>query len=317
MSRFTTIFPWLRPRRSGALVLMYHRIGNPPGADPWDLFVSEEHFGEQLSLLKKEFRVVPLLQLVEWVIKRRPIPERTICLTFDDGYQDNYERAMPLLEKYQLPATFFIVTGMMGKEGYWWDRLLDLLLAPGLLNTTERKALLQWRWPEEPPAAAVRWFLDRWTALKPMPLAAIEQSLDSDPGPGPGNFLPAATDNRIMNWSTLHMMVRNPLFTAGVHTVTHPALGSHPAALQRQELTEGFRELKEKIHPTSLIPVAAYPYGSYNGDTLQLMPTTGLLAGFTTESKAVQHTDDPYRLGRIVVKDEGITEFRKMLYSYQ
>ena len=52
------------------------------------------------------------------------LEENSIVVTFDDGYLDVLQNAVPILERYQIPATIFVVTGNLG-EPFWWDRLAD------------------------------------------------------------------------------------------------------------------------------------------------------------------------------------------------
>lgn len=128
-------FNWsYRNKRSstpGTLVLMYHRVAAVP-VDPWQIAVSPGNFEEQLRVLEENYHVIPVPELITR-LREGTLSAGTVCLTFDDGYADNYFTALPLLEKYWCPATFFVVTGSVGqKEGFWWDTLGDLLL-----NTAE------------------------------------------------------------------------------------------------------------------------------------------------------------------------------------
>ena len=83
-------------------VLMYHRIGSPD-VDPWQLSVSEKNFEQHLRLLQKV--VQPLPSIIR-NLKEGKLNTKCVALTFDDGYADNYLIAKPLLEKYEIPATF-------------------------------------------------------------------------------------------------------------------------------------------------------------------------------------------------------------------
>jgi hypothetical protein len=75
---------------------MYHRIDHVD-SDPWELTVSPENFEDQLQVLTKRYRVVPVNELSAQLGKGA-IRHKSICLTFDDGYRDNYLYAKPLLE---------------------------------------------------------------------------------------------------------------------------------------------------------------------------------------------------------------------------
>ena len=100
--------------RPASPALMYHRISNCC-VDPWQLTVSPVHFEQQLQILYKTGRVKSLSHFqssLETNYDIRPF----ILLTFDDGYIDNFTHVKPLLEKYELPATFFISSKYMVHE---------------------------------------------------------------------------------------------------------------------------------------------------------------------------------------------------------
>src|ERR1044072_9851462 len=110
-----------------AIVLMYHRVASV-SADPWELAVQPEHFEQHLAILKNKFHVVPLTELVHQ-LQQRKLRTDCVCLTFDDGYSDNFINAKPLLEKYQCPAIFFIATKFINrKDMFWWDELQQIML---------------------------------------------------------------------------------------------------------------------------------------------------------------------------------------------
>src|SRR5215217_5366262 len=115
-----------------ALVLMYHRVANV-GVDPWQLAVSPKHFEEQVEQLTKHFHVIPVSELVQ-SLQQKSLPANSVCITFDDGYTDNYLFAKPILEKYNCPATLFIPSQFIGQEHpFWWEELEAILLtAPQL-----------------------------------------------------------------------------------------------------------------------------------------------------------------------------------------
>jgi biofilm PGA synthesis lipoprotein PgaB len=108
-----TVFSFRPHTLSGrASILMYHSVGNN------DAFftVTSENFERQLAEIKaRKLQAVKLGELTNLLKEGKDI-SNTIVLTFDDGYQDNLETVLPLLEKYGIPASFFIATGFIGKE---------------------------------------------------------------------------------------------------------------------------------------------------------------------------------------------------------
>ena len=75
------------------------------------------NFDRQMAYLyKHRYNVISLADLIGRLRKREALPDRTVCLTFDDGFADNYFNVLPVLKKYNFPATIFLLTGYMGKE---------------------------------------------------------------------------------------------------------------------------------------------------------------------------------------------------------
>lgn len=95
-------------------ILMYHRV--LPGATSKDwLVVSVKTFERQMHFLKKHrYNVISVKELADLIRGKKKIPPKTICITFDDGYNDNYTNAFPILKKYGLPATAFVITQEVG-----------------------------------------------------------------------------------------------------------------------------------------------------------------------------------------------------------
>ncbi|MBW9145997.1 polysaccharide deacetylase family protein [Clostridium sp. CM027] len=95
-------------------VLMYHSIDYEKD-NPIRLPV--KRFEEQLKYLKDNgYYTITLTNLYEYLIKDIPIPEKSIVLTFDDGYEDNYTDMFPVLKKYNFKATIFVITGSIDKS---------------------------------------------------------------------------------------------------------------------------------------------------------------------------------------------------------
>ena len=106
-------------------VLVYHTISAPREPLLADIDISPERFARQLEWLARWRRVVPLVETL------KPGFRRPVSITFDDGYRDNLTVALPLLEKYSMPATVFVSAGFIGDEGYVSrDELRDLARHP-------------------------------------------------------------------------------------------------------------------------------------------------------------------------------------------
>ena len=110
-------------------MLMYHRVASLE-SDRWGLAVQPERFAGHMQLLRERFNPISLPDLLA-ALRGGGVPRRSVAVTFDDGYRDNLTVAKPLLERYGVPGTVFVVSGYVGsKRDFWWDELDRLCRDP-------------------------------------------------------------------------------------------------------------------------------------------------------------------------------------------
>ncbi len=129
-----TQLSWPKDRNINPKVLMYHHIGPLP-ADADDirkgLTVSVENFESQLKYLSdNKYNVVTLKSLYEMVAREDDV-SRVAVLTFDDGYDDNFTHALPVLKKYGFKGTFFIISDKIGESEYMNETQVRELVSSG------------------------------------------------------------------------------------------------------------------------------------------------------------------------------------------
>jgi peptidoglycan/xylan/chitin deacetylase (PgdA/CDA1 family) len=114
-------------------VLMYHRIDEAPPGVPEGLCVSPETFERQMEFLKVHgYRVLPLEEHARLVKAGKKPPLKSVVITFDDGTIDNMNHAFPVLKKMGFPATVFMITENIGREGWLSEEDLRLMHASGV-----------------------------------------------------------------------------------------------------------------------------------------------------------------------------------------
>jgi peptidoglycan/xylan/chitin deacetylase (PgdA/CDA1 family) len=106
-------------------VLYYHHVFE--SLDNFnDSEIDQHTFENQIKYLNKHYNLLSVSDALE-KIKNNTLPEKSLIITFDDGYRDNYQYAVPILEKYKVPATFFIATEGL-QSGFLWNNTIELVI---------------------------------------------------------------------------------------------------------------------------------------------------------------------------------------------
>ncbi|CDG83290.1 polysaccharide deacetylase family protein [Janthinobacterium agaricidamnosum] len=282
-------WPWRTPCLS---ILIYHRVA----ASPQALFPGAMHarlFERQLSVLKRFFTVLPL-ELAVCRLQDGSLPQRAACITFDDGYADNASVALPLLQKYGLPACFFISTGYLDGGRMWNDDIIEAvrdapdacldLSALGLAvlpiaTLAERRSAI----------ATIIAKLKYLPFSRRQAIAAQLHAQSSHPAAPP-----------LMMSSAQVRTLQQAGMSIGAHTVSHPILSSLSEPAARAEIANGKRQLEECIQaPVTLF---AYPNGKLQQDYgplhAQIVKSLGFTAAASTDPGAARHGDDLFHLPR-------------------
>jgi peptidoglycan/xylan/chitin deacetylase (PgdA/CDA1 family) len=316
---------------------MYHRIAKPD-SDIWKIAVDPVHFEQQIEFLRKKTTVLSVPELVE-AVRNKTVKSNTVAITFDDGYADNFLVAKPILDQYEVPATFFVTSKTIGSAAeFWWDELENILLfTPQLpatfsmtvagkpitssleqeasLSDTLRQQFQRWDASDEPaPSRRASLFLAVWQQLRPLPYAEQQQCLHAIrawAGLAPSQ----RPDCRAMSVEELRALAGSTLHTIGLHTHTHPALAFHAAEVQQHEIQSNRIFLEKETGRSANI--LAYPYGNHNQETITVAAELNLQACFTTEAKLIDRNADKFRLGRFQVKNSPLSSFAQQLRKWQ
>jgi len=314
-----------------ALILMYHRIFDPL-SDPWKLSVSPGNFEDQIITLKEHFNIVSTEEIVEQITQGK-IKNRTVALTFDDGYCDNYETAMPLLGKHNIPATFFITDSYLGGEHpFWWDELEHIIVhTPSLpsifsmkcLNqdihfdlskesilNKEIKSLQKGYRAHSPPTLRTKLYVKLWKIFSPLPKYEQLQLLHFIRN-WAGLSKVKSKVHGAMTVTQLRLLSETNLFTIGGHTKNHPLLGRCTYEDQKREILNN-KEALENILGKD-INLFAFPSGSYNDITLKILKQHGFSAAFASSGKPVSRNTDRLQISRLQINNWDSKRFKHFL----
>jgi len=264
---------WLQPVSNAisrwyggvATSLLYHRVhaGPPHPSSPpcsgfhpnMNLAVPECRFEEQMRELRSNYHCVALPDAVA-ALEAGELRRGTVTVTFDDGYRDNLLVALPILERYEIPATICITTGLVDRSAVlWWDELEFIL---------RHSASLQIDWQGERHVFRLHTPRDQASAFR-----TISQWLKQQAPDAQRRMLAQlraqtdavfSYDQDVLTWDEVRELDRHPLITLAAHTVNHPALAAIDAAAVRREMAQSRARLEQELgHP---VPYFAYPYGS-------------------------------------------------------
>jgi len=318
-----------------ALILVYHRVA-ATAVDPWKQSVTPEHFAEHLAILRKHWRPVGLVQLVE-AHERGQIPDRSVVITFDDGYASHRHVVQPLLEQFEVPATFFVSTGQLASQReYWWDELEGLLTEPGRLPASlsidvsgkhfdfelgEREYTDEqcrrdqelWAW-EGAPGTRLALYYALWEQLRSARAAEQSRVMDTlRTWAGSQAFCRPA--HRPLSVTELTDLSSCGLVEIGAHTVTHPLLAQLPLEQQQQEVVGNRQELEQILGRP--VESFAYPYGISTAELVESLPGMGFRCACATAGGTVRRRSNRFLFPRETVSDCDGEEFARQMNAWQ
>ena len=253
------------------LILMYHglrpndaRSGN---AAPDDDSPTPSQFDAHLRTLANHCRVVSLKDVIAEIRSGEGLETDSVAITFDDGFESVYSVAYPLLRKYNVPATVFLVTDWVGHEvSPWWHHLREMLRKADL-SKVENEHLRTAFGPEAPAlrpmgksrAAGRNQFNRRMeTVIRNIPQAARAEKLDALERLlfSQGGFNPAPV--KMLTWDQIREMAGNRI-EFGAHTRTHINLRFAEPYMVEKEIRESKLDIEARIQRE--VTGFAYPYG--------------------------------------------------------
>jgi peptidoglycan/xylan/chitin deacetylase (PgdA/CDA1 family) len=282
-SRLSRIYQ-TRPLWHGVLVLNYHRIGNHLES-PLDRNVfsgTPEDLARHIGLIRRYADLVDPADLPALLAPGAP-RGRFVAITFDDGYRDNHDLALPVLQAHDARAAFFIPSGFIDRPRLtWYDeiawmlrhanrpsiRLSPWLTGPLSLDPADRDATIA-----------------RVTAIYPTLREDRERTSryldDIAVATGAGRAPVAASHDLWMTWDHVRA-VRDAGMTIGGHTSNHPALADLAVPHQRREIIENRDRLTAELGAAPTL--FAYPFGGrhqFTPDTAAILAEAGYDLGFS------------------------------------
>jgi peptidoglycan/xylan/chitin deacetylase (PgdA/CDA1 family) len=283
-----------------AVILSYHSIVEDPKETDHILGISRARasFEEHMKTLARRFTPVTVQAIAEFASSGRELPPRAVAVTFDDGFADNCDLALPILNRYEVPATFYImIDGVENGALPWYCRLRYAL------NTTKKT---QWFDAEKNQTFSLATPLERKAALTAAWevgarligsvqqdfIRSVERELEVEPVEAPHGYM--------MTWDQVRTL-RKAGHTVGGHTVSHPNLAQVSEGEAHFEITECKKKLEQEIGEP--IHHFSYPHPALNPQwskqTLEITRQAGFKSAALTTCGPVRAGDEPLALKRI------------------
>jgi glycosyltransferase involved in cell wall biosynthesis/peptidoglycan/xylan/chitin deacetylase (PgdA/CDA1 family) len=313
-------------------VLMYHKIANPI-FDPWDLSVSKENFESHLKYLCESESVINTEDLLNYLNGKKELTKNQVYITFDDGYEDNAIIAAPLLENYQIPATFFITNKSLSEEpSFFWSDILEIifltqLVLPNSLSISTNSSSLILNFEGETNLENIEietliWkgketlnkrteaYIKMWNlliGLQPSEQDEIIKQLIAWSKVDLAQY----HSYKVMNKDLLMQLKNNKFIEIGGHTKSHVSLSQMNSVIQEDEIENNKIDLERFLKKE--LSVFAYPYGRTNSEVNNIVSENGYNAAFTCVPLPIVNEFDKMNLGRHQVINYDAHELEKML----
>jgi len=285
---------------ASAAILMYHSVMPDPAAHSDSLggiIHSESKFRAQMDLLASDYHPVSLDEVVDALNSRKDLPSRSVVVTFDDGYTDNSEVAMPVLNQLGIPAIFYVTVDCVEQRKLPW---------PSHLRFAFRKTKLQ-AWSD---SRGNSWSLNDSDSRERAYLASCDDccqltgKLQEDFVRRAEQQLQAAApgdlSSLMMSYDQIRSLARHG-HIVGSHTMTHPNMAYIPEQDAKAELAESKQRLERELKAT--IKHFSYPCPAmtphWNEKTVAQSRSVGYDSAVTTNGGVTRCGDNPLSLKRI------------------
>jgi peptidoglycan/xylan/chitin deacetylase (PgdA/CDA1 family) len=281
-----------------------NRIYSHPG-----IVIETGTFESHLQTLRRYLRVISLDEFERRMIAGQPFRDRTCLITFDDGWQDNFTEAFPLLVRYGLPAAIFLPVGFVGTgRRFWQETLSDLLFHALTLPKSDRQGIselavsklgldLDELIPDETGKARIQEKVSKAKALSEHELQSIldKVSAESDRNFDWGNHL-----DTFLTWEQVKTMAGSKI-RFGSHTVNHMILTKVPLDLATEEVGSSMRAIEIELGQE--VVAFSYPNGNYDAEIKEAVVTNGYQLAFTTQAGVVSAEDDRFTIRRVNIHE--------------
>jgi peptidoglycan/xylan/chitin deacetylase (PgdA/CDA1 family) len=286
-------------------VLMYHRVVDSDDTLDQDVITANRDiFRMQVEYLSTKCNIINFEELGSYRNSNIPIPKRSVIITFDDGYRDNYEIAYPILKENKASAMIALATGFIGKKDlFWWDKLsycVHQTKASEVVSARLGKLCLH---DKEKAISRIQQSLKEATdQVKKEILDEILQKLN----------IPILLKNEVfLTWKDVREMSMHRISYAA-HTVTHPILTRISLSEAKKEIKNSKQDIEREINRE--VNVFTYPNGKKEDMSEgidKFLKEHGFKFCLSTQYGTNRITTNMFRLNRVgIERDDNMVLFK-------
>lgn len=293
-------------------ILIFHRVHARKDSlfgEEWDA----GRFDRLVRMVSRGFRPMTLGKAAG-LLARGQLPPGALVVTFDDGYADNAEVALPILQRHGVPATFFVSTGFLDGGRMWNDSVIESIRAC-TLDALDLSELGLGRHPLSTPQQRRACIDAVLPKVKYLPLRERESVVQRLQQASGARRLP---DDLMMRSDQVRALHRAGM-EIGAHTVNHPVLTSLDVEDAEREIADGRKRLEEIVGAP--VDVIAYPNGKprrdYDERHVAMVRRLGFKAAVSTATGVARAGDDLFQLPRFTPWDRSMLAWSARLMLNQ
>ncbi len=269
-------------------ILTYHRILPTPLTDIYSsphIIVTQDTFRKHMQLLREDYHPLSLTDYLAARLTKQPVPDKSVIITFDDGWQDNYQFALPILQEHKIPATIFLTTDYIDTKHVFWPENLHFLLKNQQKPEKSRQIT-------PPPSKKCFQTIENLkcaeNSQRNQYIKALEEKI--------GDITFPQEKHAFLTWSQVQKMQET-----GIEFGSHGSSHSILTHLTKKQVNEECQTSREVIHQKTGISPSffAYPNGNFTPEIQKSLKNAGYQAALTTFSGKNSQKTDLYALKRI------------------
>ena len=290
-------------------ILMYHRVLKDLNLEPFPIqpgmYVNTNVFEKHINFLRYNYNILSLENMLDLYFKGNDMTN-TCAITFDDGWEDNYTNAFPILTKYDICASIFLATEFIGTNKWMWpDELAYLLknndksIVKEILNEKTQEIInvnhiVRSKNDIDTIITKLVWIIKRQG--KEAKNYSIKKIMEIN------------NENKnktkvMLDWNQVKEMKNSNLIGFYPHTHTHAELGELSETEIEYEVNESVNTIEKELNEKN-IKIFCYPSGRTNSKIIKILKKKGIKFALVADRGKLKKSINPYEIPRVGVHND-------------